>query len=58
MIIIIFICIFTIFFLPYFAERFIEGRKVTKELYIQNLKLTLFVFIILSIPLFIYLILG
>jgi len=51
MIIIIFI-IFTIFFMPYFAERFIEGKKVTKEKYIQNLKLNLCLFIILSIPVF------
>ena len=53
MIIIIFI-ILTIFFMPYFAERFIEGKKVTKEKYIQNLKLNLCLFIILSIPVFFY----
>ena len=43
------ICVFAIFFLPYFAE-IIESQKVTKENYIQNLKRTLFLFIILNIP--------
>ena len=50
MLITIFICVFAIFFLPYFAE-IIESQKVTKENYIQNLKLALFLFIILNIPL-------
>ena len=49
MLITIFICVFAIFFLPYFAE-IIESQKVTKENYIQNLKRTLFLFIILNIP--------
>lgn len=49
MLITIFICVFAIFFLPYFAE-IIESQRVTKENYIQNLKRTLFLFIILNIP--------
>ena len=53
----IFICIFAIFFLPYFAE-IIESQKVTKENYIQNLKLILLLFIILTAPLFLYWILN
>lgn len=57
MLITIFICVFAIFFLPYFAE-IIESQKVTKENYIQNLKLTLLLFIILTAPLFLYWILN
>ncbi len=57
MLITIFICIFAIFFLPYFAE-IIESQKVTKENYIQNLKLILLLFIILTAPLFLYWILN
>ncbi|WP_444818477.1 hypothetical protein E4N82_09090 [Treponema denticola] len=49
------LCIFMIPFIPFFAELFIEGY-VTKKKYIQSLKLTLFLFIILNIPLFLYLI--
>ena len=57
MLITIFICVFAIFFLPYFAE-IIESQKVTKENYIQNLKLILLLFIILTAPLFLYWILN
>ena len=57
MLITIFICVFAIFFLPYFAE-IIESQKVTKENYIQNLKLTLLLFIIFTAPLFLYWILN
>lgn len=51
---IIFATIFLIFFIPFLGEKLTEG-VVKKENYIQSLKLTLFLFVILSIPVLVYL---
>jgi len=51
---IFFAAIFLILFTPFLGEMLTEG-VVKKENYIQSLKLTLFLFVILSIPALVYL---
>ena len=56
MIVIIFVCIFALFFIPFLWE-WIANAEVKKENYMQSFKLCLFLFTVLGIPLFLYLLL-
>ena len=54
MIVIIFVYVFALFFIPFLAE-WIVNAEVKKENYMQSFRLCLFLFTVLSIPLFLYL---
>ena len=54
MIVIIFIYVFALFFIPFLWE-WIENAEVKKENYMQSFKLCLFLLTVLNIPLFLYL---
>ncbi len=54
MIVIIFVYVFALFFIPLLAE-WIVNAEVKKENYMQSFRLCLFLSTVLSIPLFLYL---
>ena len=56
MIVIIFVYVFALFFIPFLAE-WILNAEVKKENYMQSFRLCLFLFTVFSIPLFLCLLL-
>ena len=56
MIVIIFVCVFALFFIPFLAE-WILNAEVKKGNYMQSFRLCLFFFTVFSIPLFLCLLL-